>query len=97
MDGCSMNDSTRTPYWGDAYGIPEGPWETFSGPAPTPAMEWRSNGSAGWPTKWVPVADARTMRNLLEQRGNGRNHYGVELREVARDGQLSMEVTSHAA
>lgn len=82
-------------YWGAAYGIPEGPWETFGGPAPVPAMQWRvtSIAPANWPRGWVQVPDARSLRNVLELM-DGANFHGIELREVAAVGQLELPVAS---
>ncbi len=68
-------------YWGERYGIPAGPWETFGGPAPDPPMQYRvERGPSYWSREWRTVADARTLQNILQQMNDGRNFYGYELR-----------------
>lgn len=84
-----------TTFWGDPYGIPPGPWETFGGPKPTPPMEWRPTLAAPshWPRGWTPVADARSLHNLLELVERG-NFYGIELRALEGAAQLRLEVAA---
>lgn len=70
-------------YWGDPYGIPEGPWETFAGPPPNPPMEHRcTNPASGWNAGWHKTPDARTLYNILEHIERG-NFHGYELREAS--------------
>lgn len=75
------------------YGIPEGPWDTFGGPAPSPAWEYRITDTAPphWPRGWVTVPDARSMLTLLDLMNDGRNYHGFEIRPVASP-QLELEI-----
>ena len=76
---------TGEAFRGEQYGIPPGPWETFAGPEPVPAMEYRITGTAPahWRRGWVRVPDARTMLNVHDQIHNGRNFHGFEIRRAA--------------
>lgn len=80
-----------TGFWGAPYGIPEGPWDTFGGPAPVPAMERRAaRAPMPWSREWKPIPDARTLHNILDEIERG-NFYGFELRPVASP-QLALEI-----